>query len=498
MPAPSPAQPHHRRARVALMSLGVLAVALAGCQRHVDKPVVVDLIGSEQELARPQPGNVSIAARTLLGATAQGLLTFDAQGEIVGGIAESWIVADNGQSYMFRLKRLDWSDGKPVRADEVATILEARFRAVPDMLGGLTPQVRAMTDRVIEIRIDTPVPAFIQLLASQRIPILKATPFVGTGPYGATIRLDRAWLKPLPDPLATPEERAEPERNRDLRVLEAARPALAVMRFQRGLTDLVLGGRFQDLPLIGVADLREASVRADPLAGLFGLLMAGNSPLLADASVRDAISAAIDREGMASAFNLSGWTVSGQILPGQLDLAAAPTAPLWAGNDLEARRAAARTAVAAWVARHGVPPVLRVALPQGSGARLLYFRLAADLRQIGLSIAMATDRRAADLILIDEVAPFDSAHWYLARLACASGPGCDPQALERLAAARGASDAGERARLLGEAEVLIARQGNFVPLGMPIRWSLVARRLTGFQASPRGVHPLNQLLPAPN
>jgi peptide/nickel transport system substrate-binding protein len=39
---------------------------------------------------------------------------------------------------------------------------------------------------------------------------------------------------------------------------------------------------------------------------------------------------------------------------------------------------------------------------------------------------------------------------------------------------------------------------GYVPLGAPVRWSLAARRLTGFMPSPRARHPLNHLFRATN
>jgi peptide/nickel transport system substrate-binding protein len=52
--------------------------------------------------------------------------------------------------------------------------------------------------------------------------------------------------------------------------------------------------------------------------------------------------------------------------------------------------------------------------------------------------------------------------------------------------------------MLSEAERLIVAHASYIPLGQPIRWSLVSRRLTGFQPSPRGIHPLNKLIGRPN
>ena len=43
-------------------------------------------------------------SRVLLQSTAQGLVRFDASGQIEPGLAERWIVIDNGMSYIFRLR----------------------------------------------------------------------------------------------------------------------------------------------------------------------------------------------------------------------------------------------------------------------------------------------------------------------------------------------------------------------------------------------------------
>jgi peptide/nickel transport system substrate-binding protein len=44
---------------------------------------------------------------------------------------------------------------------------------------------------------------------------------------------------------------------------------------------------------------------------------------------------------------------------------------------------------------------------------------------------------------------------------------------------------------------MVAHNG-YIPLGAPVRWSLVAKRLTGFEPSPRARHPLNHLFRTTN
>src|SRR3546814_182446 len=140
---------------------------------------------------------------------------------------------------------------------------------------------------------------------------------------------------------------------------------------------------------------------------------------------------------------------------------------------------------------------LRIALPAGSGSNLLFRILSSDFARIGVP-SVRVDRDAdADLRLIDEVAPYDSALWYLGRISCAYEMACSSEATARLSEAQQAQSIEEMLRKLDEAEVLTLAHGGYIPLAAPVRWSLVSRRLQGFQPSPRGRHPLNHLLPEP-
>lgn len=479
------------RARHWAPLLAGLCIALAGCGRGEERAVVVNIIGQSAEMTDPLRHERSAPAKAVLAATAQGLVAFDAQGGVVPGLAESWIVGDGGQSYIFRLRRARWANGEPVKADAVALILQQRMRASPDVLAGLRPDVRAMTDRVIEIRLDTALPPFIQLLAQPRLAIIGQQG--GTGPYAGEARLQRLYLRPVASEADEEDGIPPPGDVRDRRTLEAARAALAVARFQNGRTDLVLGGRFQHLLLLPHARLGSTDVRADPAPGLFGLAIADQRGFLADRAVRAALAQAVDRAQLARDLNLQNWTTSIAPLPAQLDMAQAPTLPDWSALATEERIRTARQTVAAWRAAHGEPPLLRIALPEGAGATLLFHRLAADYGRLGLRVARVDADDTAELRLLDAVAGFDSALWYLALLDCGTGISCDPGASAQLDIARSAQDAAQQAAALSAAERLIVAHGGFIPLGLPIRWSLVSNRLTAFAPSPRAVHPLNSL-----
>src|SRR3546814_1019226 len=86
--------------------------------------------------------------------------------------------------------------------------------------------------------------------------------------------------------------------------------------------------------------------------------------------------------------------------------------------------------------------------------------------------SVRVDRDAdADLRLIDEVAPYDSALWYLGRISCAYEMACSSEATARLSEAQQAQSIEEMLRKLDEAEVLTLAHGGYIPLAAPVRRS---------------------------
>lgn len=474
----------------------ILLLASCGGRRD-DGPVRADVIASPEQFKKPLDNGTNAGGQTLLAATSQGLVAFDASGALIGGLAERWIVEDDGASYLFRLKRTRWPDGSPVRADEVARLLRARFRAYPAITAGLAPEVRGMTDEVLEITLPGPSSSFLQLLAHPAL--ATARKGGGTGPFRETESDGALRLMPTPGTLPDEATEGEPVLAKHLPVwLRPVRAPLGFVRFARGQTDLMLGGRIQHLPYVSLTTLPNNAVRADPANGLLGLMIEDRPGFLANRDVREVLAMAIDRDRIAQRLNLAGWRTSTNLLPDRLELNRAPTQPGWASRDLWLRRGYARSVVANWTKiEKEAPPSLRIALPEGPGTRMLFRLLQEDYAAIGLSVEEVAWDAPADLRLVDEVAPFDSAIWYLARVGCGMNALCSKEAEARLDVARHALTDAERAQALGDAETLALAEANYIPLGMPIRFALVGKRLTGYQPSPRARHPLNALFRDP-
>jgi peptide/nickel transport system substrate-binding protein len=456
--------------------------------------VVVSVIGTAGDFAKPLDNLPAPGAKLMLEATAQGLVAFDASGEILPALAQRWIVEDEGRSYIFRLRRAHWPDGDKVTAGEVARLLTARIdtlrRLDPDGPLDAVAAVVPMTGEVIEIRLTAARPYLLQMLAQPQMGVLSREG--GTGPYqrkkwgGATI------LTPLDegDDGTLPANRT--------RIVRSERAALAIIRFREGEAAMVLGGRFADLPLLVPAGVERNAVRVDPAQGLLGLAVTGKGKLLDDDGVRRAINMAVDRSKLPVLFPLGGWATTEQLLPAQMDLPSPPARPDWAGLPIEERWAQGQAVMKRWRSDNGDPPVLRIALPTGPGATSLFGLLRHDLGMIGLKVQRVEMKQDADLRIIDEVAAYDSALWYLGRVGCARKVHCSAEADAQLQAASLATSLPERMARVMEAATLMQAHNGYIALGVPVRWSLVSRRLNGFTPSPRARHPLNHLFRDPN
>jgi oligopeptide transport system substrate-binding protein len=100
----------------ALLTAGCLAVALAGCDRAMDRADFVFLNGAEPETLDPSLIVGQPEMRIAQGLF-EGLTNFDENGRVVPGVAERWDVSPDGRVYTFHLRdNARWSNGDPVTA----------------------------------------------------------------------------------------------------------------------------------------------------------------------------------------------------------------------------------------------------------------------------------------------------------------------------------------------------------------------------------------------
>ncbi|HLV60268.1 MAG TPA: peptide ABC transporter substrate-binding protein [Fredinandcohnia sp.] len=115
----------------------------------------------------------------------EGLTRYDpATLDPIPGLAERWEVEDEGRLYRFHLREARWSDGRPITAHDFEwswkRVLDpqtaAQYAALFwDVVGGKAYNlgrglreavgVRALDDRTLEVRLERPVPWFLELTA---------------------------------------------------------------------------------------------------------------------------------------------------------------------------------------------------------------------------------------------------------------------------------------------------------------------------------------------
>lgn len=164
-----------------LLAILVLTIVAASCPAD---EVIRRGLGPEPDSLHIHQAQ-GLASVNLLRDLREGLVTFDAAGELAPGAAESWEILDGGRLYRFRLRQDGrWSNGDPVlAADFVRGLRQAvnPFRAAvtagllapvenaEQVLSGARPPealgVTAAADRVLDIRLERPAPWFLEILA---------------------------------------------------------------------------------------------------------------------------------------------------------------------------------------------------------------------------------------------------------------------------------------------------------------------------------------------
>ncbi|MFC4293579.1 ABC transporter substrate-binding protein [Novosphingobium tardum] len=485
---------------VPLLALGFAVAVATGCSKRDESLVRIATIGASDALSDLRGPRLNPSAALLRSATTEGLVGFDEEGRVVPALADRWIVTDDGQSYIFRLRNGDWPDGSPITGEAAATALRRALRALRGTPLALDlnqiDEIRAMAGRVVEIRLTSPVPDLLDLLAQPELGL----PYKdkGAGPMALERKGSVVQLVPI-----APEKRgmqAEEDWKQRVRTLQLrAEPAArAVAAFDDGTVDVVLGGRADTLPLVKTAGLSRGTIRLDPVIGLFGLLFVHDDGFFAEPANREAIAMAIDRAALLDPFNIAGWVPTTRIVSSDVEDDLGTIGERWTGLDVPSRQRIAAQRVSQWTrGGHALAP-LRIALPDSPGGAIIFDRLRADLSAIGLSVRKVGEDAPADLRLLDATARYGRATWFLNQLSCAAPRAvCSPEGDARVAEARATADKKGRAALLAEAEAEITAVNGFIPFARPLRWSLVRGDITGFSPDLWGWHPLLPLALAP-
>jgi peptide/nickel transport system substrate-binding protein len=271
---------------------------------------------------------------------------------------------------------------------------------------------------------------------------------------------------------------------------------VAIQSFVSANADLILGGTFADLPKAQHVKLPRGALRFDPASGLFGLVPTRAGGPLDKVEVRQLLSEAIDRDSFVAALGVPGLSSRATVLEPGLDGVPAPAAPAWAATAYADRMTALKARASTLFGKAAKPPI-RIQLPDGPGADLLFQLLQRDWGGLGFTVTRARNAADADFMLIDEVAPSTSPAWFVRHFRCTFVAVCDAQADELMDGARRSPVPAQRYALLGQAATRIDNAQLFLPIAAPVRWSLVSARIQSFAGNRYARHTLTDLQATP-
>jgi ABC-type transport system substrate-binding protein len=478
---------------------------LAACG-HSDGPLDVAIIG-DKDAVFANGLRLSEGAQVIRGATGAGLVSLDAQGEIEPALADRWIVADDGKSYIFRLREGTWPDGAELTGESAREAMRQTIRGLRGTSLGLdlapVDEVKAMAGRVVEIDLKAPMPDFLRLLAQPELALSHRGFQAGPMVIERVNKRDGKGRQATELTFRPPEMRGLPQEEGWQRYVRAvgvealpAKPALVA--FDQGEVDAVLGGTIASWPLADPGPLSRGNLRLDNVIGLFGLQVTRERGFLALPQNREALALAIDRPALMSRFNIGGWVPSTRIVPAAV--AGAKVPERWAGTSIEERRAAAASRAAAWRAGagKGKSPRLTIVLADEPGFVMLFNELAAQLVEAGIVLERVDPGKPADLALVDRIARYAEPRWFLNQFNCSLHRGlCNAEADAAVAAALAVPDAKARTDGLARAEGLLTAANVYIPIGAPLRWSMVRGTVDGFASNAWAWHPLPDMATIP-
>ena len=476
-------------------------LALAACAKPAEQPETPLLVDAVDEATRDD---------LLRAATAAGLTALDPDGRVVPGLAQSWRISDDGLSIVFRLRTAHFSDGAAIAAADVVAAIDAarRGRASPlarDLLAGVT-RVASPVEPVVELQLSTPQPELLELLAS---PLLGIHPRTGAATAGPFLRVVADPAKTAPRNDAAPVAaslRRNPEFYDEALVaigtvsigVRAAEEA--ILRFNRGETDLVLGGGID-----GYASAR-ATARRDTLLteqrrSTLSLLVNYRQPLLAERNIRRALQLAVNRERLSQL--LYGTLAAAPVLalsPGNI-ADYAPPRPDWADLPFATRQLEATRLIAE--SGHDKDELqFAVAVSSNPEDTRILTEIAADLAGIGVRLSLVRRSPEAhakaimdgdfELALQRRDTPTDTPLPFLVDKLCDHNRQgiCLKEADQLLAESWQAPTRTERLAMLAAAERLWTEDGASIGLLQPLGWLLVATQVNGVAANAAGRHGL--------
>lgn len=365
---------HLPRSVVPLLLALAICTGFIACRRPLDidqaraEGMLLVGTGPEPEYLDPQLATTTNALSVNL-ALWEGLVAPGPDLAVRPGVAERWEISDDGLTYTFHLRdNARWSNGKPITAEDfryawqrlLTPAVAAGNAAMLHVIAGAeafhagetndfsTVGVTAPDARTLVVRLAHPTPYLLELLMH---PSFAPLPQAVVSASGEAFARQDAWARPGKIVSNGPFMLSEWRHNERLSVVRNPhywnheQVKLNGVRFFP-ITDLTaeerafLAGQLhvtEALPPRRVPHYRKTQpevLRVDPYLGTYYYLLNHNVKPLDDVRVRQALSAAIDRESIADLILQGGQQPAYQFTPPSFFEHPAPTLPVDEGRRL--------------------------------------------------------------------------------------------------------------------------------------------------------------------
>ncbi len=195
-----------RKERFVFIALFIATVSFGAAWRqalYLEKTVAVPAYGGaytealagEPKFINPLLAPLSDVDRDIAALVYSGLMKYDAQGNIIGDLAERYEISTDGKEYIFYLKKnIQWHDGKPFQAEDVLFTVSAitnQEYGSPLRLSWQGVRAEKITEDAVKIILPAP---YAQFLERAMVGILPAHIWENIAPNKAN--LADANLKP--------------------------------------------------------------------------------------------------------------------------------------------------------------------------------------------------------------------------------------------------------------------------------------------------------------
>jgi oligopeptide transport system substrate-binding protein len=460
-----------------------------------------------------------------------GLTMADASDKVAPGTAERWETSADGLTWTFYLRDAVWSDGVPLTADDFVfslrrilnpataaeyasllyPILGAQAvnegKAAPETLG-----VRAVTPRILEIRLEHPAPYLLQLAKHQTMyPV----------PRHVVEKYGNAWSKPEhyvsngPYTIVSWKLGDRIKAVKNPRYWDAAKVCVDQISYYPTTDNItaerqVRNGELDmnaDIQSNRIALLREQMpgyVRTHTYLGVSYLTYNNSVVALRDVRVRRALAMAIDREFITKKLMRGGQQPAYTFVPPGVANYQAVQPPEWAAWPFEKRQAEARRILAEAGYGPGRPLKIEIKHRNSADPSLIMPAIQADWKSIGVEARLAQNEpqiayaayRARDFEVGDAawVADYNDPMTFLYLMNSTTGAQNygdykNPAFDALLKKADNEPDAAVRAGYLAQAERIMLDDATIAPVFFYVNKNLVSPRVTGWIANLGDIHP---------